>query len=176
MNKNRQLDFKDEREDIATRLATIHEQRHPVALLLDRIQDPKNIGTIFRLAEAARVEKIYLYRCDFDEKNKNLVRASRSTMKYVPFLQITDFQELKNLQETFEFVSLEVTEQSISYTDFQPTKKILLIIGSENYGVSAELLDLSSTTIHIPMYGINTSMNVACATGIAIYDLLGKLT
>jgi len=175
MSKNRQLDFEDEREDIAKRLATIHEQRHPVALLLDRIQDPKNIGSIFRLAEAARVEKIYLYHCDFDKKNKNLVRASRSATKYVPFSQLTDLQEVKNLKETFEIVSLEITAQSIPYPNFQPQKKTLLIIGSENHGVSEELLQLSTTTIHIPMYGINTSMNVACATGIALYDLLGKL-
>lgn len=174
MSKQRQLVFEDERKDLEQRLATIDQERFPLALLLDQITDPKNVGSIFRLADAARVAHIYLYKCEVKIKNKQLVRASRSTTKYVPFTIIDDAQVVKDLG--YELVSLEVTESSIPYASFQPAKKTLLIIGNENYGVSQEWLNSSSTSIHIPMHGINTSMNVASATAIAMYDLIAKLS
>lgn len=174
MSKQRQLDFQDERKDIAQRLALINGQRFPLALLLDRITNPKNIGSIFRLADAARVAHIYLYQCEVDIKNKQLVRASRSTTKYVPFSMVDKLSQITDLG--YEVVSLEVTEKSIDYTDFVPSNKTLLIIGNENYGVSQECLNISKTAIHIPMHGINTSMNVSNATAIAVYDLIAKLS
>jgi len=69
---------------------------------------------------------------------------------------------------------LEITKNSLDILDFRPkpTDKICLIIGSENTGVSQDLLDASDVAVHIQMYGQNSSMNVAMATTIAVFELI----
>jgi len=54
-------------------------------------------------------------------------------------------------------------------------KNICLIIGSENYGVSQKMIDISDQSIHLPMYGINTSINVATALSVALYNIFNDL-
>ena len=77
----------------------------------------------------------------------------------------------------YKIISLEITSCSINIEDFLITKseKICLILGSENKGICQDLLDASDETIHIPMLGINSSMNVA-TTGcsIATYEITRK--
>jgi len=174
-NSEKQLEFKDERKDVEKHLEKINQSRHPVCLLLDGLDDVRNIGSIFRLADAALIEKIYLYNCNFDSKNNKLNRVARSTIQYVPFEEIKSLEEIIALKNEAQLVSLEVTNNSIPYTDFRPEKKVILVIGNESRGVSPELLNLSDISIHLPMYGVNTSMNVMVATGIATYSILEKI-
>jgi tRNA G18 (ribose-2'-O)-methylase SpoU len=70
-------------------------------------------------------------------------------------------------------VSLEITASSIDIREFTAKKvdKLCLIVGSENAGVSRNLLDIYDHTIHIPMFGQNSSMNVAAACAIAVFEL-----
>ena len=74
-----------------------------------------------------------------------------------------------------KIVALEITDTSIPYMEYHPEKECCLIIGNEKNGVRPELLQLAETCIHIPMYGLNTSMNVAVATGIATFSILEKI-
>jgi tRNA G18 (ribose-2'-O)-methylase SpoU len=73
-------------------------------------------------------------------------------------------------------VSLEITSESIDIEEFivNGNGKICLILGSENSGVSQALLDCSDVTIHIPMLGNNSSMNVANACSIAAYEIIRR--
>lgn len=173
---DRQLTFRDERPDeLAALIASIHGNRHPVSILADQLDDPQNIGMLFRLADAARLSHIWLYNTDKSIlKNRKLKRVARSTLDYVPYSFLSP-DELEILSQKTNLVALEVTEQSIPIAEFSPPSPIILIIGNESRGVSAEVLAYCQQSIHIPMYGINTSMNVAMASGIAVYSLLAKL-
>lgn len=170
----RQLEFQDERNNLKEQLNNINNNRHPIALLLDGLTDIRNIGALFRVADAARVAKIYLYQCNFQPNNKKIQRISRSTLQYVPFQILHTLEEVQTLKNNHQLVGLEITSESIPYTQFIPQKEILLIIGNERSGISEKLLELTDNCIHLPMYGINTSMNVTCATSIAVYDILAK--
>ncbi len=168
----RQLNFEDERSSIDKELERVQANRHPNALLLDGLRDMRNVGSIFRLADAANLSKIYLYNCDFDFTHKKLVRTSRSTIKYVEYQVLHDLDQISALQNQYEIIGLEITNSSINYTEFQSQKPILLVIGNEQNGISDEVLQLTQKCVHIPMYGIKTSMNVLCATGIVVYHFL----
>ncbi len=174
MEPNRQLEFADERKDFKQYLAFIEAHRHPVSLLLDGIHDLQNIGMLFRLGDAARIEKIYFYPAAFELNEKKLNRIARSTLQYIPHETLVNIEAVQALQKEYQLVALDRTSQSIPYTDFPIKKKTLLIAGSEKYGVSEEMLRIVDHTIHIPMYGVNTSMNVACATGIALFSIISK--
>lgn len=171
---NKQLDFHHIRTNATERIDHIQTNRINIALLCDRMTDIKNIGSMFRIADAARLEKIYFYQSTVDFTHKKLTKVARSTNKYVSFELINEFEKLQNIVKEYEIIALDKTSESIDYTNLQlkSNKKILLIIGAERFGVSPELLNLASTTIHLPMLGVNTSMNVSVATGIAVYHLL----
>lgn len=173
--KERQLDFRDERpRDMELYLKDVRENRFPLSLLLDHVEDTRNLGALFRLADAARVQHLWaLGKPDLFD-SKIVRRVSRSAMAYVPHSAI-GLNGARKLAQQQTLVALEITEHSIPYTEYQPQGPCILVIGNEKDGVSGELLALCQTSIHIPMYGVNTSMNVAMATAIAVYGLLARL-
>ncbi|NJN45322.1 MAG: RNA methyltransferase [Candidatus Competibacteraceae bacterium] len=79
-------------------------------------------------------------------------------------------------QTGYTIISLEITSNSIDIEKFSLSKdeKMCLILGSENQGVCERLLDASDAVIHIPMLGVNSSMNVATACSIAAYEITRK--
>ena len=172
--KEKQLDFGDERpRDMAQYLQYVQENRHPLSLLLDHVEDTRNLGAMFRLADAARLEHIWALGKPGLFESKIIRRVSRSTLPYVPHSTIS-YEKARELSRQYNLVALEITENSIPYTEYEPEAPCLLVIGNEKDGVSDELLGLCRQSIHIPMYGVNTSMNVAMATAIAVYGLLAK--
>jgi len=172
--KERQLHFRDERPDWKARLERLEQQRHPISLLLDGVRDVRNIGTLFRLADAAWLEKIYTFGPKPELNPKKLKRIARSTNRFIPWEHLPDVEAVKALKEQADLIGLEITTASIPYRELSVERPMVLVIGSEQQGISEELLALTNQCIHLPMYGINTSMNVAMATGIAVYELVEK--
>lgn len=173
--ENKQLGFREERKDVDARKQFIKEHPHPISLILDGISNQRNLASIFRIAEAARVKKVYGYKIPLFEQDIKLRRISRGTFEMVDFQLVNSIEKLKSKIENTELVALEITNTSIPYTEYIPQKECCLIIGGEKNGVSKELLSLTSTSIHIPMHGLNTSMNVSVATGIATFEILRKI-
>lgn len=152
-----------------------HGNKYPLVVLLDNFEVPMNVGSIFRIADALGIQKIYLTGSSLIPPNKNIKKTSRSTEKYVDFeYQSNSLELIETLkQKGFTIVSLEITSSSkdVSQVDFSQHDKVCLILGSENRGVDQSLLGASDFHIHIPMLGRNSSMNVAVACGIAIYEV-----
>lgn len=129
----------------------------------------------FRVADALGVEKIFLTGESIVPPNPKIKKTSRATEKYVEYEYqenpILVINKLKNFG--YKIISLEITSASLDVKDFyfSNEEKICLILGSENSGVCQELLDASDKSIHIPMLGNNSSMNVANACSIATYEL-----
>ena len=138
------------------------------------MDDVRNIGALFRLADAARLEKLYFLDWPEHLSEKKLKRVSRSTVQYVPYERI-DLQVVEQLAAERPFVGLEITDQSKPYSDFQAAGSTVLVVGHEAHGIPPQVLALCKACIHLPMYGVNTSMNVAMATGIAVYGLLERM-
>jgi tRNA G18 (ribose-2'-O)-methylase SpoU len=172
---NRQLTFNDERNDFAIHLADISNNRHPISLALDNVADERNLGALFRLADAARLEAIYTFEQELQKERAALRKVARAADKYVPHISIENWASLREQNPEIQLVALEVTENSIPIWDFKLTMPIVLVVGNEKNGVSAQVLELADACLHLPMYGVNTSMNVAMAAGIAIYELLRKI-
>jgi len=170
--KRRQLEFHDERRDLKQYIDYLRRHRHPVALLLDQISDKRNIGALFRIADAARLQTIYGYQMPDLQDHKKLHRVARGTEVYLSYTSLHTPAQVAQLAESARLIALEVTTDSIPFSEYSPTPPCILIVGNEQHGVSPELLEIAHDCIHIPMYGVNTSMNVAVATGIAVYKLL----
>lgn len=169
---NKQLEYQDEREGFQQRLDFINAHRHPISILLDGVGDARNIGSVFRLADAANLKCLYFYNCPIVPNDKRIKKTSRSTHKYVPHQILSNIDEVLALKSTHQFIALEITSQSQVYTNIKIQKPSIIIVGAESQGVSKQLLEIVDLTVHIPMYGINTSMNVINAASIVTYHFL----
>lgn len=136
---------------------------------------PMNVGSLFRIADALGVERIYLTGRSPAPPNSKLRKTSRAAEKHVPFSQVQDpvpiLRELK--ASGYRIICLELTSASIDIRKLaiHPSDRVCLVLGSEHAGVSQALLDLSEQTVHIPMRGRHSSMNVATACAIATFEI-----
>ena len=154
--------------------------KYPVCLLLNDFESPANVGSIFRLADAFGVEKIYLTGTSPVPPNRKMMRTSRATEKFVPYEYdesgINMVKELKS--HGYKIISLEITSSSrdIRTLSLPHEGAFCLILGSESEGIAPELLALSDETVHIPMLGENSSINVASACAIAVFEIVNQVT
>jgi tRNA G18 (ribose-2'-O)-methylase SpoU len=152
----------------------------PLSLLAVDVTDPANIGGLFRLADALGVRHIYLAGASITPQNAKVRRTARATQQYVSWSYALDplalVRELKSRGQAV--VALEITSSSVDVRciSVPSTAEIVLIVGSENQGVSQSLLDEAAQTVHIPMMGRNSSMNVVVASAIAAFEIIKELS
>ncbi|WP_320814709.1 TrmH family RNA methyltransferase [Flavobacterium sp.] len=155
------------------------EHNFPITVICDEVYFQQNIGSIFRICDAFGVEKIIFTGENFIISERKVNKTSRNTHKTVPFEVIKDKNEvIRKLQEiNYQIIALEITDLSTSIDKIKLTNQpILLIVGSEVYGVSKELLDSANIIAHIPMFGKNSSMNVANSLSISLYEITKQLS
>lgn len=151
----------------------------PLNIIAVDINSPHNVGSLFRLCDALAIERLFLCGDTPIPPNAKINKTSRSTEKHVNHQQHENATQLVNtLKKADAFiVSLEITSSSLAITSNELSKAlnhkkpVYLILGSEKTGVSETLLSLSDITIHIPMYGNNSSMNVISAASIACFEI-----
>ncbi|MCH2083010.1 MAG: hypothetical protein MK226_11515 [Saprospiraceae bacterium] len=173
--KDTPLKYHEKNKDYKALKEMVAQNPFPISFLLDRVENARNMGAMFRLADAARLECIYCYQMEAIAGGKKLKRVARGTNEHIQKVDFTKVEEVKKLKETHTIYALEITHNSIPHTMLKPKFPCVLLIGNEKHGVSEELLGLADQSVHIPMHGINLSMNVAMATGIAIYKILEHL-
>ncbi len=153
--------------------------RH-LCLALHNIRSAHNVGSIFRTADAAGVSKIYV--CGetpapidrFGRSRADIAKVSLDAEKSVEWEHVKDIGELlsKLKKEKYKIYALEQDEKSVDYRKVKMGKKSLLILGNEVNGVPKELLAECDRILEIPMRGMKESLNVAVATGIALFSFL----
>ena len=155
------------------------KQQFPIVLISDNVSHAANLGSLFRTADAFGIERLILGGSAV-ELGRKFTKTSRATEQSVVYEQIESLsgkvQELK--AENYTLIALEITEKSIPISELKLEKnsKIAFVIGDENHGVSASILEQCDTVVHIEMYGQNSSMNVVQATSIALYEFTKKLS
>lgn len=143
-------------------------------LILDRIQDPGNMGTIIRTADAAGIRKIVLIRGCVDIYNDKVVRSTMGSIFSCEFYDIDNTLEMIGfLKESKYTIVASALENSIPYTQEEVFgTKSCLIIGNEGNGVESSLLESSDYIVKIPILGNAESLNAAVAAGILMYKML----
>lgn len=174
MKKNTQLSHSDH-QPAATKF--------PLSIVANDLGSPLNVGSLFRLCDALAIEKLYLCGNTATPPNAKIKKTSRSTEKYVSYESHENAETLlAGLQASGVFIiALEITSASLAIDSvefmqaIEDKKPLCLVLGSENTGVSNKLLTLSDITVHIPMYGNNSSMNVISAASIACFEITRNL-
>lgn len=150
-----------------------NKQTLPITLVCDNVNKALNIGSLFRIADAFGIEELI-----FCGKNisigKRITKTSRATENFVNYKIEADIEAVLLQLKAIDYytIALEITENSAPLHQFQlkTQQPITLIIGNENFGVSDSVLKQCNATLHINMYGNNSSMNVVQAASIALYE------
>lgn len=155
-----------------------NEQRSGFVIYAEQLTSPYNVGSLFRLADALGVDKIYFGGDTPLPPNRKITKTSRSTERVVQFEQVQDVKQLFAVLEEMQYqlIALELCDKSIALNALRLEKNrpICLILGDEKMGVSQVSLDASHQVVHIPMHGKNSSMNVIQACSIAAYTILNQ--
>ena len=156
-------------------------KKFPICIVTDGLQSPANIGGVLRLMEAFGVGELFLCESGVDLNSSRLKRTARSAERAVTIHRFdttrTALEHITNKAPNTQIIALEITTNSIplAQLDLDSSAPIALILGGESQGVSPEVLARCQTATHIPMYGSNSSMNVAQATAIALYSISQQL-
>ncbi|WP_412520177.1 TrmH family RNA methyltransferase [Staphylococcus simulans] len=154
-----------EKPEVASRIADAKQ-----VLLLDRIQDPGNLGTLIRTADAAALDLIVLAPGTADAYQDKVLRSSQGSVFHLPIVT----QPLDTFIEQFDGpVYGTALEDAVNFNEEAAQSSFALLLGNEGQGVDPELLSHTTKRLTIPMYGAAESLNVAIAGSILIYKLKG---
>lgn len=144
-------------------------------LILDEVQDPHNLGAILRVADATNVDAVVIPKRKSAKINDTVFKVSSGASSKVKVSKVT------NIANTIEYLKRrniwiigldssgeDIYKANISYDN------IAMVVGGEDKGLTDYIKSKCDSVIKIPMYGSGTSLNVAVATGVAIYEILRK--
>lgn len=141
-------------------------------ILVDKVQDPGNLGTIIRTAHAAGALGVILTKGTVDVYNEKTLRSTMGSIFYVPIIieeehEVVDFLRKKD----FELVVSSLNTDK-NFFDVDLTGKIIIAVGNEGNGVSDEIMAISDIKVKIPMPGNAESLNVSIAGAIMMFEVV----
>ncbi len=151
-------------------------KKNPVTIILDNVLDTYNVGSVFRLADAVAAEKVILCGQTLTPPNSRIKKASINTTGWVDWeyaeTAVSAIAKLKAKNEKVQIVAVEQDPRSVTFYKADYSFPLAIVVGNETTGVSKEVLDLADTIVEMPMWGINTSLNVMVSCGIIVYEIM----
>ena len=150
--------------------------RLPAMVLLDNVRSMYNVGSFFRTADGAGIERILLSGITARPPQKAITKTALGAEERVNWYSVDDPSEaVRSLQSAgHEIVAIETSSRAVDLFDWQPHFPVCVLFGHEVDGLPAKLLEACDTHVRIPMLGLKHSLNVACAGAIVMYELLRK--
>ncbi len=140
-------------------------------LVLESLQDPGNLGTLFRTGEAAGVSGIIMDTGTADVYSPKTIRSTMGSIYRVPFFVTDDLPgTLAAMKDGGIRIFAAGTDGSVRYTEADYTKATAFLIGNEGNGLSGEALAAADAAVCIPMRGQVESLNASMAAGILLYE------
>lgn len=144
-------------------------------VLLNAVQDPGNVGTIIRTADAVGFTDVIIDEACADIYNPKTLRSTMGSIFHINCHRVSNLEavieQLKNDQ--YSVYATEIGGQSYFNRD-KDNNKIAIIFGNEGNGVEEQIKNMATHTYSLPMEGKAESLNVAVACGIMIYDILRR--
>lgn len=144
---------------------------NPFILILDGLQDPGNLGTIFRTAEAAGVSGIIMSRECVDVYNPKVIRSTMGSIYRMPFKYADDLAAvIGRMKDRGVQIYAAHLDGRCSYDEADYSQKTAFMLGNEGNGLRREIADLADACIQIPMHGEVESLNVAVAGTVLMFE------
>lgn len=139
-------------------------------LLLDRVQDPGNIGTMIRTADAAGYTAVILGEGCADLYNDKVLRSMQGSQYHIAIYEANLKEWIAHFQKQGgQVLGTQLNPQAKDYRALQPSDSFAILMGNEGQGAAPELLEQCDQTVYLPMKGQAESLNVAVAAGILLF-------
>ncbi|WP_353892653.1 RNA methyltransferase [Proteinivorax hydrogeniformans] len=141
-------------------------------IVIDRVQDPGNLGTIIRTAVASGVDGMLLLKGTVDIFNDKVLRATMGALHNIPIVYDLDLNDLKEFISNRELTLIKSDLEGEYWGDVDlPNRNYCLVVGNEANGISTSVQKMPGVSVKLPIYGEIESLNVAVAAGIMLYKL-----
>lgn len=152
-------------------VSKIEYKDKPFLLFLDELQDPGNMGTIIRTADAFKIDGIVITDGCVDPYNPKVVRATMGSIFRVPIYHTSkSIDGLKDLKKMGMKIYSTALKNSVPIYDVSYKEALVLVIGNESRGVNQDIYSISDKLIRIPMPGQAESLNAGIAASIVMYE------
>lgn len=158
-------------EDILERMEG--NGKTPLIVLMDSITDIRNFGAIARSAECAGADALIMPKKNSAPVNGDAVKSSAGALSIIPICRVGSIRNtLKMLSERGMTLVAATEKSDVAVYDADLTKPMVLIMGSEDKGISREVLKMCDVTVSIPMIGKTESLNVSAAAAVLLFEAL----
>ncbi|MDU6722174.1 MAG: RNA methyltransferase [Streptococcus mitis] len=141
-------------------------------LFLEDVQDPGNVGTIIRTADAAGFTGVIVSDKSADIYSLKTLRSMQGSHFHLPIYRISSQALLKEAKEAaIPVLATTLSKNSVDYRELPPIENFVLVMGNEGQGISPLMAESADQLVHISMKGQAESLNVAVAAGILIFHL-----
>ncbi len=145
----------------------------PLVVVLDNIRSMNNIGSVFRTADAFKIEKIFLCGITAQPPHKDIEKTALGATQSVDWAYFTNTLEAIDWlqKEKYQLFSVEQTTDSLllHHVQWDGQTKIALIFGNEVHGVEQNVIDKCEKSIEIPQFGTKHSLNIAVSAGVVLW-------
>lgn len=147
-----------------------------LVLLLQDVEDPVNVGSAFRIADACRVKELILTGITARPPHKLITKVGRGKDRRVPWRYFEDVEAvLTELHAKGYFIAaIEITPTSVPYFQASYARQTCLVVGHEDHGVTRKALSHTDAAVFVPMYGKGASLNVHVALAVVTFDFLHR--
>ena len=141
-------------------------------LFLEDVQDPGNVGTIIRTADAAGFTGVIVSDKSADIYSLKTLRSMQGSHFHLPIYRMSSQALLKEIKEAgISVLATTLSKDSVDYRELPPIENFVLVMGNEGQGISPLMAESADQLVHISMKGQAESLNVAVAAGILIFHL-----
>ena len=155
-------------------------KKNPIILVLDNVRSTHNVGSIFRTADAFRIQEIVLCGITATPPHKEIRKTALGATESVQWQYSKNTSDAVDRLKTKGVVvlAIEQAEGSTSLSDFtpKPNTTYALVFGHEVKGVSQEIVSAANEVLEIPQEGIKHSLNVSVSVGLVVWELFSSLS
>ncbi|MBY5033654.1 RNA methyltransferase [Streptococcus gallolyticus] len=157
---------------------SLPEQELPTALkgkflFLEDVQDPGNVGTMIRTADAAGYDAVFISDKSADIYNLKVLRSMQGSHFHLPIYRLATEELFRLCQENgVKMLATTLSKESVDYKEVSAPANFVLVMGNEGQGISNLVAHEADQLVHISMSGQAESLNVAVAAGILLFSFI----
>jgi 23S rRNA (guanosine2251-2'-O)-methyltransferase len=149
----------------------------PLAVVLDGVEDPRNLGAIIRTAECAGVHGLFVPERRAVGLTETVAKAAAGALEYLPVARVTNIARLiEGFKERGIWTIGTDAEANIAYTDWDWKQPCALLLGGEGVGLRRLVRERCDALVRIPLHGRIPSLNVSVASAVVLYEAVRQRT
>jgi tRNA (guanosine-2'-O-)-methyltransferase len=153
-------------------LSVLHKRQPNLTVIMENIQDPRNITAVMRTCESVGIQAIHVITTKVPRFKKFEFKSGMSAFKWMQVHQYTSIESCVHLlqQQGFSLFTTHLNTKAVSVYEMDFTQKIALVFGNEHNGVSEELNAMANGNFIIPQVGMIQSLNISVACAVTLYE------